>query len=94
MKNVINILLFITITFLGWQFLNLCIKNVSLERSSDTLNAEITSITAENKNLSSDIEYFSDPENLEKELKSKTNYRDPGEKLIIIIPPATSTADR
>ena len=91
MKNVINILLIAVIIFLGWQFFNLYIKNISLERSSNEINAKISSIQTENKDLASDINYFSNPENQEKELKSKTNYKKPGEKMIIIIPPAAST---
>ena len=96
MKNIINILLITVIIFLGWQFLNLYIKNISLEKSSDKLNTEASLITAENKNLDSDINYFSNPENQEKELKSKTTYKKSDEKLIIIIPPAkaTSTANQ
>jgi len=96
MKNIINILLILAIIFLGWQFFNLYARNISLERSSNALNAEISLIAAENKDLSSDVNYFSNPENQEKELKSKTNYKKPDEKMIIIIPPmaATSTADQ
>ena len=92
MKNIISILLIAVIIFLGWQFFNLYIKNVSLEKSSDELTAATALIKTENVNLASDINYFSNPENQEKELKSKTNYKKSGEKMIIIIPPATSTA--
>jgi len=91
MKNIIGILLIAVIIFLSWQFFNLYIKNISLEKSSNELITEISSITAENRDLSSDIDYFSNPENQEKELRSKTNYKDPGEKMIIIIPPVTAT---
>jgi len=94
MKNIINILLIMVIFFLGWQFLNLYIKNISLERSSDKLNTEISSIKTENKDLTSDVNYFSNPENQVKEIKSQTNYKDPGEKVIIIIPPAASSTNQ
>ncbi|MHB9019595.1 MAG: septum formation initiator family protein [Minisyncoccota bacterium] len=92
MKNIINILLITVIVFLGWQFFNLYIKNISLERSSSELVATIASIKTENRDLDSDINYFSNPENQEKELKSKTNYKKSDEKMIIIIPPATATS--
>lgn len=94
MKNIINILLIIVIVFLGWQFFNLYIKNISLERSSNELTATISLIKTENKDLASDISYFSNPENQEKELKSKTNYKKSNEKMIIIIAPAASTTDQ
>ena len=40
----------------------------------------------ENLNLQSDLNYFQEPENLEKELRSRFNYKKPGEKLIILVP--------
>ena len=94
MKNIISILLIAVIIFLGWQFFNLYIKNVSLEKSSDELTAATALIKTENVNLASDINYFSNPENQEKELKSKTNYKKLDEKMIIIIPPAASTTNQ
>ena len=53
-----------------------------LESSSNRLNALIK----ENAELGSEIEYFSRPENLEKELRAKFNYKKPGEKMMIITP--------
>jgi len=86
MKIFINILLTGVITVLGWQFFNLYIQHRVLEKSSENLNTQIYSLESENKDLNSDIEYFSNPENLEKEFKSQTNYKDAGENMIIIIP--------
>ncbi len=90
MKNIINILLILAISFLGWQFFNLYIRNISLEKSSNELSVLTESIKIENENLASDISYFSNPENQEKELKSKTNYKKSDEKMIIIIPPVSA----
>lgn len=87
MKNVISVLLILIIVFFGWQFFNLYIQHRALEKSSENLNTQIYSLESENKSLNSDIEYFSNSENLEKELKSQTNYKDAGENMIIIIPP-------
>ncbi|MBU4348204.1 septum formation initiator family protein [Patescibacteria group bacterium] len=86
MKIAINILLTIIIIVLSWQFFNLYQQHSHLKESSDKLNSETTSLEKENQDIESDIEYFSNPENLEKELKSKTSYKKPGEKTIIIIP--------
>ena len=67
------------------------IYNTDTERRK--LKAEILSVTDEvevinedNDKLNSQIEYFSDPRNLEKELRARFNYRLPNEKLIIIVP--------
>ena len=45
----------------------------------------------ENFELQADLEYYARPENLEKELRSRFNYKKPGEKLIIIVPPKEAT---
>ena len=57
-----------------------------LKTDSDNLNSRLQALSKENAGLQSDIEYFSRPENLEKELKSRFNYKKPGEKMIIIVP--------
>lgn len=43
-------------------------------------------LSRENKELQAQIEYFSHEENLEKELRSKFNYKKPEEKIMIITP--------
>ena len=90
MKTIVNTLLILFVGVLGWQFFNLYAEHFSLSNSAEKINTEISSVKAENENLKSDIEYFSDPQNQEKELKSKANYKDPGEKMIIIVPPKDS----
>ena len=51
------------------------------------LNLEKQALIEDNKKLEADIGYFSDPHNLEKELRARFNVRLPGEKLIIVVPP-------
>ncbi len=50
------------------------------------LNNRWEAMVEENVDLRSEIEYFSHPENLEKELRSKFNYKKPDEKMMIIVP--------
>ncbi|NCO15467.1 hypothetical protein GW816_00990 [Candidatus Wolfebacteria bacterium] len=57
-----------------------------MKTDSDNLNSRLQALLKENADLQSDIEYFSHPENLEKELKSRFNYKKPGEKMMIIVP--------
>ncbi len=91
MRNTITVLLTIMIVFLSYQLFNLFIQHADLENSSEKLNAEISSLKTENRDLTSDIDYYSNPQNLEKELKSQSNYKEPGEKVIIVIPPKTNS---
>ncbi|MEK7555296.1 MAG: septum formation initiator family protein [Patescibacteria group bacterium] len=57
-----------------------------MKENLSNLNAQIKTLVGENDELKSEIEYFSHPENLEKELKTKFNYRKPDEKMMIIVP--------
>lgn len=84
----------IMIAFLGYQLFNLYFQHIDLEKSSEKLNTQISSLKNENENLNSDIKYFSNPVNLEKELKSQSNYKESGEKLIIVIPQKTASTSQ
>ncbi len=57
-----------------------------LSADLDNLNNRLQALTKENADLQSEIEYFSHPENLEKELREKFNYKDPSEKMMIVVP--------
>lgn len=56
------------------------------KKDLDYLNGRMEALAKENINLKSEIEYFSIPENLEKELKSRFNYKEAGEKMLIVVP--------
>lgn len=62
------------------------IEKNNLKAKLDSLNDKLNVLSKENEKLKSEIEYFSVPENLEKELRAKFNYKKPGEKMIIIAP--------
>jgi cell division protein FtsB len=53
---------------------------------AEKLKADMSVLKKENEELKEDINYFNDPYNLEKELKSKFNYKREGEKMMIIVP--------
>lgn len=57
-----------------------------LKKDLDDLNGRISALVKENTELKSDIEYFSIPENLEKELRSRFNYKEAGEEMMIVVP--------
>lgn len=57
-----------------------------LNTKMNDLSTRLETLSKENSDLQSEIEYFSHPENLEKELKSRFNLRKPDEKMMIIVP--------
>ena len=50
------------------------------------LQAQVGRFMEENKALDRDIDYYKNPNNLEKELKARFNYKRPGEELLIVVP--------
>ena len=70
--------------FLGSQLYNLYTGNSELSRRLETANIEAQKLTLEHEKLQADLSYFSESENLAKELKARFDYKKPGEKLIKI----------
>lgn len=69
----------------SWGLLNLEIQNRRLEVKINNFETSASALGKENQSLQENIEYFSQADNLIKELKSLFNYRQPGEKMMIII---------
>lgn len=79
------------IGLLGWGVSDIVLRGRELQQEESKLSERLESIEEENALLAAEIEYYRNPENLIKELKSQFNYREGGEKLIIIVPESTST---
>lgn len=86
MRQIIAILLAVIMVLLIVQIYNLNSKKAFLKTNLSKVNDQVENLEKENRNLQADLEYFTDPLNLAKELKSKFNYKRPGEKLIIVVP--------
>src|SRR3989344_9590312 len=92
MRRNAGILFLLVAAAIIWQLYQLYLQNrVSSEVLSE-IEAKTNALNQENLNLQADLNYFSDPNNLEKELKARYNYKKPGEKLIIIVPPKENVA--
>jgi cell division protein FtsB len=57
-----------------------------LKDKIDDFSGRLGVLLKENDELRKEIDYLSWPENLEKELRARFNYKKPGEKMIIIVP--------
>jgi len=57
----------------------------------DKLNTEIADLNKQKEGLSQLIDYYKNESNLEKEARVRLNLKKEGEKVIIILPQATST---
>jgi len=84
MRKVISVILIIVLIAVLWQVFVVTGENRKLRNEFDNLASQLEAIKKENEKLKSDLEYYSKPENLEKELRSRFNYKKPGEQTIII----------
>lgn len=78
------------ITLIGWGLFRLIDSKGELKSEISELSAKSASLTAENRKLADQIDYFKNPANLLNEARKQTNYRLPDEKLIIIVPGTAS----
>lgn len=88
MNRVILILiLLVFLVLVTVQVYRLNNERLKLEDDLSKITPRIESLEQENKDLKSDLQYFANPENLVKEFKSEFNYKNPGERMIIVVPP-------
>ena len=92
MRRMLTLSILIVVSVLSWQLFQLYRQNRSFSAVLVNLNERVDNFTKENKELYADIQYFSEPENLLKELRTQFNYKKPGEKLIIVVPKKDSGA--
>ncbi len=76
----------LVITYLGYQVYVLQSERFGIKGEFEEIQTQYNELQTDNKRLQGDIEYLSDPHNLEKELRARFNYRSPNEKLIIVVP--------
>ncbi|KKQ22373.1 MAG: hypothetical protein UT92_C0001G0058 [Candidatus Curtissbacteria bacterium GW2011_GWA1_40_24] len=86
MKTALAIILIIILLAVFIQFYFIFKERNQLKEKFRILVAKAQTLKEENEKIKSDIEYFSKPENLEKELRKNFNYKKPGEKMIIVVP--------
>ncbi len=95
MKFVLVVILSIFLVFLCIQIYSFSKRGETVEREYGNLAAQAEKAREDYRNLQADFTYYLNPENLEKELRARFNYREAGEKLIVIVPakpsPATAT---
>ena len=84
MRVILWLAVIVILGALSIQLYHLYKNNGTLEAKLNEIKTETEVLADEAERLKADISYFSDPENLAKELKSKFDYKKPGERLIKI----------
>jgi len=86
MKQFIIIILSLVLIALSAQVYLILKERNQLRNKFESLSGKTSGLEEENKKIRSEIEYYSNPDNLVKELRQKFNYKKVGEKLMIITP--------
>lgn len=92
MKIAAIIGLSIVLVILGIQAFSFIRQVNQLSAAYASASAELTKAKVQEVNLQDEQQYLADPANLEKELRARFNYVNPGEKMIIIVPSSTVSA--
>ena len=75
---------------LSFEIYSTLLRQDEASRQLEELNSQLQKARLDQVQLQSELKYYGNPVNLEKELRARFNYREPGEKLIIIVPQAGS----
>lgn len=84
MKILVLLVSLLIAIFLGVQLFSFYRSNAQLGQKLAAFDRESDGLIKENELLKADLSYYAEPENLAKELRSKFDYKKPGEKLIKI----------
>ncbi len=68
-------------------------KDREAEASLAETAAKLRKAEEDSRDIRADYEYFLNPANMEKELRARFNFINPGEKTIILVPGAATTTN-
>jgi cell division protein FtsB len=86
--------LLLLLVLLGGQMYTSSREQALLQEQVRALQERVEKARGEQEKLQRELEYFSQPDNIEKELRARFNYNRQGEKVIIIVPPSQSSTER
>jgi cell division protein FtsB len=71
---------------LGLGVYKLTVEKNALAKETKNARDELNELNEEKKSLEEEMSYLANPENILKQLKTRFNYRKPGENMMIIVP--------
>lgn len=92
MKIAAIVVLSLFLIVIGVQVFSFVGQEWTLGSQLADVQANLTKAQAQETSLQEEVQYLSNPANLEKELRARFNYKKPGEQMIIIVPSASSTS--
>ena len=92
MKIAAAVILSIAFIFVATQIVSAIRQERSLAQAFSDVDVRLAQAEAQEQDLSSEMNYLTNPVNLEKELRARFNYAKPGETMLIIVPSSTATS--
>ncbi len=83
--------LVILLGLLATELVSLVSQEGMLQKENEEASQKLQAMLDENKKLQEGISYYTIPQNLEKNLRQKFNYTQPGEHMIIVVPSTPTT---
>jgi len=90
MKIAVAAILSIFLAVLGNQIYFFSKRSGESEAQYQKIKAELDQAQSDLGKTKADLDYYSNPANLEKEIRARLNYKLIGEKMIIIVPASSS----
>lgn len=91
MKIVIAAILSIVLVFIGIRTYSFFAQERQLSAELADIQARLIKAKYSEESLQAEVQYLANPLNLEKELRTRFNYKKPGETMIVIVPAQTSS---
>ncbi len=91
-----TVLLAVLLFVLGAQIYSFVLQTNKTEKDITELQNKLQQAKEDQNKFTADMNYYLNPENLKKELKGRFNYKEPGEKMLILVnknnPSSTSSS--
>lgn len=92
MKPFTIAVLMLVLIFVGMKVYSFWGQEKQLSRDLADIEARLAAAKTNEANLQSDVKYLTNPLNLEKEIRSRFNYKKQGETMVVIVSDQSSTA--
>ncbi|HVO28919.1 MAG TPA: septum formation initiator family protein [Candidatus Paceibacterota bacterium] len=91
MKIAFIIVLSLVVIFVGVRVVGFLEEQRALQQNLGDVQSRLATAKTQEANLEEEMQYLSDPANLEKELREQFNYKNPGETMVILVPQTASS---
>ena len=88
------VLLVVLILVLGAQILSFLSQTSKTQKDFTELQGKLEQAKADQNKFTADLDYYLNPQNLKKELKGRFNYKEPGEKMLILVNKESSSSTK